>query len=522
MLRIQLIHPPAFLNPTALTALRPSLPLGLAYVAASLRKAGHEVSVIDAVGAAPERTVRDGKVARLGLTIEQIVERITPDTQVVGITSMFTYSWRVVRELIEAVKRARPDVLVLGGGEHFTGLPEFSLRESPIDICALGEGEETAVECMRRYESWLAKQNTPPTELRERVHEWADGLPGVAYMKAGEPVIEARRDRVRDIDEIPNPAWDLFEVAVYDANRLVNGIKFGVTMPILATRGCPYRCNYCSSPNMWTTKWVARDAKLVVDEIEHYVRTYGANNFPFQDLTAIVRKDWIVAFATELIERDLKITWQLPSGTRCEVVDDEVSSLLRRSGGRSLNFAPESGSEAVRKKVRKQMKEESLFKAVDAALAHKLNISAFFVMGFPGDTVEDLKQTVKWAGRLGRLGIDDVAVGFYFPIPGTTFFRELEEQGKAELTEDLMLAPIFVHDSKLRDEHNYSQTLSSRTLTYWRYRTVYAFYWRAFLLHPTRGFRILGNLLRGREESKMDSFMQILKERFFTKRAAKA
>jgi len=521
MLRVQLIHPPAFVNPTALTALRPSLPLGLAYVAASIREAGHEVSVIDAVGEAPDRVVRDGRVARLGLSVERIVERLDERAQVVGVTSMFTYSWTVVRELIAAIKAARPDVLVFGGGEHFTGLPEYSLEESPVDVCALGEGEETAVDVLRRYEAWLEEQPGPPAEVASRVPEWAEGLAGVAYRRDGEPLVEERRARVRDIDAIPTPAWDLFDVSGYDENRLVNGIKFGVTIPVLATRGCPYRCNYCSSPNMWTTKWVAREPKLVVDEIEGYVQRYGANNFPFQDLTAIVRKDWIVAFATELIERGLDVTWQLPSGTRCEVVDDEVAGLLHRSGGRSLNFAPESGSEAVRKKVRKQMKEESLFDAVDAAVAHRLNVSAFFVMGFPGDTVDDLRETVKWAARLGRKGIDDVAVGFYFPIPGTTFFRELEAQGEAELTEDLMLAPIFVHDSRLHDEHNYSQTLSSRTLTYWRYRTVFAFYWRAFLFHPGRAFRILGNLLAGREESKMDSFMQILKERFFTRRAAK-
>jgi len=331
-----------------------------------------------------------------------------------------------------------------------------------------------------------------------------------------------RRARVRDIDAIPRPAWDLLDVTGYDDRRLINGPRMGMTMPILATRGCPYRCAYCSSPNMWTTKWIARDPKLVADEIQDLVETWGARNFPFQDLTAIVKRQWVVDFCHELIARKLDITWQMPTGTRCEVVDDEVAALLRASGGLSLNFAPESGSEAVRQKVAKQMTEKSLFNAVHAAVKNKLNTSVFFVLGFPGDQVADFRATLKWARRLARAGVEDLAVGFYFPIPGTRFYKELQSRGRATLTDELMMAPIFVHDRWLTEDRNYSEGLSARTLTIWRYRIVWAFYWRAVLLNPRRLVKVAGNFFKGREESKFDSFLQILKERFITRRAVRA
>lgn len=530
-MRVQLVHPPAFLNPTALTALRPSLPLGLAYIAGSLREAGHEVSIIDAVGEAPDRVVRSGRVARLGLSIEELVARIAPQTQVVGIGAMFTYQWRVVSELIHAIKRSRPDLLVVGGGEHFTGLPEESLVSSPLDIVVLGEGEETIVELLRRYEAHLqaaraagasaAGASAAPGQALD-VASWAGDMPGVSYRKGDAVVHNPRRDRVRDIDGIPRPAWDLFDVAGYDERRLINGPRMGMTMPILATRGCPYRCAYCSSPNMWTTKWLARDPRQVADEIQEYVETFGARNFPFQDLTAIIKRQWVLDFCNELIARKLQITWQMPTGTRCEVVDEEVAALLKASGGLSLNFAPESGSEAVRAKVAKQMSEKSLFNAVHAAVSHKLNTSVFFVLGFPGDQVADFKETLKWARRLARAGVEDLAVGFYFPIPGTRFYKELQSRGDAELTDELMMAPIFVHDRWLTEDRNYSEGLSAKTLTLWRYRIVWAFYWRAVLLNPKRLLKVIGNFFHGREESKFDSFLQILKERFITRRAVRA
>jgi radical SAM superfamily enzyme YgiQ (UPF0313 family) len=523
-MRIQLIHPPAFLNPTALTALRPSLPLGLAYIAGSLRAAGHEVSVLDAVGEAPDRVVRKGRVAQLGLEVDEIVARLDPRARLIGVSSMFTYQWKVVKELLVAIKKARPDALLVGGGEHFTGLPEFSLQEAPVDVLVLGEGEETIVALAKRYEDWTHRNAHDPGVTLVDLEAWLGEAPlsGIAWRRGGKVVLEERRARVRDVDGIPLPAWDLFEVKGYDSNGLVSGIHCGITVPILATRGCPYRCAYCSSPNMWTTKWIARDARLVADEIEGYVRDYGATNFPFHDLTAILRRDWVIEFCKEIIGRGLKINWQLPSGTRCEVVDSEVASLLAQSGGWSLNFAPESGSEDVRKKVHKQMTEKSLFGAVDAAVEHGLNTSVFFVLGFPGDRVQDFRETRRWAARLAKAGVDDLAVGFFFPIPGTQFYRELVAQGRLELTEEVTQAPLFVHDRWLTEDRNFSVGLKARTLTYWRYRIVFAFYLRAVLLNPRRWARLWKNFRSGREDSKLDSFLQILKERFFTRRAAKA
>ncbi|MCB9892291.1 MAG: cobalamin B12-binding domain-containing protein, partial [Planctomycetes bacterium] len=312
-----------------MTALRPSMPLGLAYIGAAIRGAGHEVSIVDGVAEAPDRVTPEGKIHRMGLDPEEIVARIDEDTDLIGVTNMWSFSWPLVRRIIQQLKARWPEKPILCGGEHFTGCPELSMESSPIDYIVLGEGEESVVEVLEALANGGHTKNGTP------LHQIA----GLVYRADGEIRKNPPRARIRDVDQIAWPAWDLIDVETYNEHNFVTGLKKGITIPILATRGCPYQCTYCSSPGMWTTRWYPRNPVDVVDEIQSYMTTYGAVNFPFQDLTAIIKKDWIVRFCREIIDRKLDITWQFPSGTRCEVIDDEVAGLLRESGGRHLAFA---------------------------------------------------------------------------------------------------------------------------------------------------------------------------------------
>ncbi|MHC4516441.1 MAG: B12-binding domain-containing radical SAM protein [Planctomycetota bacterium] len=374
-MKVQLIHPPLYLNVKAMTALRPSLPLGLAYIAATLREAGHEVSVLDAVGEAPDQVTQGARrqLFALGLTTPQIVDRLDPEAGAFGLTNMWSFSWPLVRELIHAIKTRYPDKPLVCGGEHFTGLPEFSMEQAPLDFIVLSEGEETALALFGALERSQRGEGQDFSQVQGILYRGPDQKPTRSLKPP---------TRTRDLDKIPWPAWDLFDIQTYTKHGFICGVDAGVTIPILATRGCPYQCTYCSNPGMWTTKWFARDPKDVVNEMERWHKTYGATNFPFQDLTAILKRQWVIDFCNELLAKGLKITWQFPSGTRCEVVDDEVANLLARTGGRSMAFAPESGSERTRKLIKKRMKTESLMNAVRSSVRNGLNISTFMVIGF--------------------------------------------------------------------------------------------------------------------------------------------
>ena len=492
-MRIQLIHPPVYLNIHAMTALRPSLPLGLAYIGAVLRDAGHEVSLLDAVALGPERITRDQHLHRLGLTPEEIVEQLDPEADAFGLTNMWSFSWPLVRDLIQRLKERFPDKPLVCGGEHFTGLPEHSLENAPIDYIVTGEGEDSAVRLFEALEKGLP----------------VDEIPGLVFLEEGQVVRTGPQVRKRAVDEIPWPAWDLVDIEVYNKHNLVNGVNAGKTLPILATRGCPYSCTYCASPNMWTTRYFTRDPENVADEILYYRREHGIINFPFQDLTAIVKKDWIISFCNALLARELTdITWQFPSGTRCEVIDEQVAELLFRTNGRSLAYAPESGSERTRNLIKKRMKTESLYDAVKASVRNKLNITCFFVLGFPHDEKVDLKETARMVRKLALMGVDDIAIGFFFPIPNTELYRQLVESGRIEHNSDeFLMTPIFANEAKLTTPHNYCEALTARQLTFWKYRLLANFYGLSFLVRPWKLFSVITNSLRGKETRKLETYL---------------
>ncbi len=393
-------------------------PLGLAYIAAAIESSGRKVHLIDAVGEAPTTTCSYVRGYLVGLRFEQIVERVPPETKVIGISIVFTHEWPAAAVLVGLLRTRFPFAKIILGGEHVTAMPEFCLATSPADVAVLGEGEETIIDLLSAIEDGGDLSRIPGTAVR-----------------FGEKILTtSRRERRRDIDNICLPAWQHVRLGVYHAHGFVGGMDSEfLTVPILATRGCPYQCTYCSSPRMWSPRWIARDPVKVVDEIEFYVKTRGARNFPFQDLTAILKKDWIIQFCNEVIQRNLSITWLLPTGTRLEAVDEQVAHLLRRSGMVSMAFAPESGSELTREIIRKRMQTEALLQAITDAGKADLNVAIFVVIGFPHETRPLLRENIEFVRRLRDYPVKDLSIGSYMALPGTELFDTLYDSGAIQV-----------------------------------------------------------------------------------------
>ncbi len=395
-----------------------AMPLGLAYLAGTLEHRGVPFNVLDCVMESPTTKQRYHKGYLVGLPIEKIPERIPQNTSIVGISIIFTHEWPAAVRLIDLIREARPEITIICGGEHITSMPEFSMATSKADFLVLGEGEEILIDLLNSIESGKPVNN----------------IDGIVYREEGKIISNKRRARRTDLDDIPKPAWHRFDVEAYSKNKFVGGMDVpDITVPMLATRGCPYQCTFCSSPNMWTTRWIARSPKLVVDEMEYYIKKFGARNFPFQDLTAIIKKDWIIEICKEILDRGLNITWQLPTGTRSEAIDLEVAKLLKKSGQISMTYAPESGSDRTRQYIKKKVRSDRLVESLKACAEADLNVAANVIIGFPHETDEYVAENLPFARRLKKAGCEDLVAHYYMALPGTEIFNSLYDAGNLKV-----------------------------------------------------------------------------------------
>lgn len=486
---ICMINPPGIKTTSGLQMHTPNPPIGLAYIAAAARAAGHRVTVVDATGEGLDQIrpmPNRPDILVQGLLTRQIIERIPRDAEVIGLTCTFSTLWPISRHILEAIRAQRPEIIIVAGGEHPTAVYDYVLATSPVDICVLGEGEETVVELLNTIDA------------RGDLHAVA----GLAFTHDGQTIVTGRRPRIAAVDDIPWPAWDLFPVDQYIARRQMNGIHQGRAMPILGTRGCPFRCTFCSSPHMWTTRYQMRDVGAICDEIASYMRQYGASDFHFQDLTAITSREWILDFGNELLRRGMNITWQLPSGTRSEAIDDEVCAMLAATGCKNMAYAPESGSETIRQAIQKRVKIDRLLASIQSALKHKLSLSCFFVIGLPQDTSETLHETLKLVRRLAWMGVQDVGVAKFVPYPGSQMFTQLMKAGRIELGDDFFLAPIDFY-GKGGLQTSYADALTPRQLYRWMIWIFVNFYVLSFVRRPWITLRTLVRVLTsGVEETR--------------------
>jgi anaerobic magnesium-protoporphyrin IX monomethyl ester cyclase len=463
-------------------------PLGLAYVAGALEHAGHDLTVIDALGEAPDTS---GPAAYQGfrfhgLPNDEIVARIPAHTQGIGISVMFSQLWPHVEALTRAIHGRLQHVPIFVGGEHATATWAYLLEHCPeVTVCVIGEGEMSAVD----------------------LADWIDGkrlieeIPGIAIRKDGRPQLNAGRPRVRQPETLPRPAWHLFPLEQYHTRGLSNGINRGRSMPILATRGCPYQCTFCSSPAMWTTRYVLRPVEDVVDEIESYVERYGITNVDFEDLTAFVKRDWVLALCRELERRGVRVTYQLPSGTRSEILDREVLEMLYRTGCRNLVYAPESGSERTLARIKKRVHLDRMLASIRVAVDVGLVTKANMVIGFPFEERRDILETLWFCLRLSWLGVA-VPLFPFCPYPGSAIYADLRARNLVPEMSNEYFASLGFMD--LGHITSACEHVSAAELAFYRFVGMALFIAMAYIRHPSRCWKMIRNLMRGTHESPIE------------------
>jgi anaerobic magnesium-protoporphyrin IX monomethyl ester cyclase len=184
------------------------------------------------------------------------------------------------------------------------------------------------------------------------------------------------------------------------------------------------------------------------------------------------------------LRRKLNITWQLPSGTRSEAIDYEVAMFMFRSGCRNLAYAPETGSDRIRKIVKKRVKLDAMLESIDASLRAGLSLSCFFVIGFPDDTDETLAETLELVKELTGRGLHDIGVAKFVPYPGSELFERFLNEGRIRLDDEYFLSL----DAYAEGKHtaSFCDALTSAQLHRWQLRLLSNFYARSIVRYPRR------------------------------------
>ncbi|MFP3228985.1 MAG: radical SAM protein [Nitrososphaeria archaeon] len=367
-----------------------SPPLGLAYIGAVLEGAGHQVMILDA----PTQGMGVDEAAREVLSWR-------PD--VVGISAV-TPTAKGGYRLACAIKSRAPDLPIVMGGQHVSFMFQEALSTGCVDYVAIGEGERTMAELVEAISG-------------ARDAESVDGLalPG--------PRLTRPRRPIENLDELPEPARHLLpmdEYTVFDKPvRIIH---------VIASRGCPYGCIYCSTSYYWGRRYRIRSARLVADEIERATQKYGTNIVVFADDELTLSHKWVYEFLDELDRRKLDISWTC--GTRVSSVNRDLLERMRAKGCNIIYYGVESYNDEDLLRIRKKITTGQVQDAVRATKEAGMEVAGSFVLGFPWQRVEDVRNTVKFAERLN---LDYAQFTVATPYPGTPLYEEAVRDGLIEV-----------------------------------------------------------------------------------------
>lgn len=503
---IQLIRPPVIFPSGRIGSVTGTPPIGLAYIAAFLRNNNIDVSVIDAFGERPTHCTIINNFEVYGLTIDEIIERLTRAKQIIGISCMFSNEFFYVRQLIERIKEKIEDSIIVIGGEHATALANYCLEScNNIDYVVLGEGE---VVFYRLINALLHDT------------EEIDSIPNIAYRKNNQIIINQEgvtsinASRIKEIDNLPYPAWDMIPVENYLKNGISTISCSGKRiMPILASRGCPYSCKFCSNNQMWGSKYYSRDYTDVIKEIKKYKIEYQITGFEFHDLTLIMNKEYIKEFCKLLIEEKLNIEWNIPA-TRSELIDNEVIDLLKESGCSNITLTPDSGSKETLDDIRKRVNINKITQCVkffvDSGIITKVNL----VIGFPNEKHQDILRTLFYGLKLAAIGAESVLFYRFVPYPGSEFFNLLVRQGIIDIHDskfdDFLAKNVYNELSKIHSFSNRVSNAAMRNYLIIGYSLCHLVY---FIANPSKAYNILNNVFKKQPKSNKDILFINLIER---------
>lgn len=362
-------------------------------------------------------SVVDGQF--LNLSIDEYAEKVTEnDPDFVGVSLLSSEYGQALHIAAEAIKKRKPDTIIIAGGVHVTKEYEQVIADETIDYAVRGDGEYV----LRDLLAHLCGEGPMPET-------------GVVY-RDGEKVVTLPQAIVENLEDLPMPDYGLFDMA--DFARRAYAYRLGPTNPpelpgvrITITRGCPLECSFCQVKLISGARIRARNADQVVEELTLLKDRYGVKSVIFDDDNLISSKRYFKDLLSRMIDARLGIKFTVGAFALFSL-DDEMLDLLAEAGCVGMNIAIESGSQRVLDEiVRKPIKLQTVPEWIRKIKAKGIFIASNFMLGFPGETWDEIRQTVHFAETCGA---EYVKFFMATPLPGTALWEMAEKQGVLKIS----------------------------------------------------------------------------------------
>ncbi len=375
----------------------PGFPVGISLIASYLESKGVFVRVLDLA-------VQEDWQEALKNEMDQHA------FAVVGM-SFQVIQYEEACEAIRFIKKTYPDTKVVVGGAFPSTGPEICINNSDIDVLCCGEGELT---------------------MHHLIQAWENGLPlgtvqGIVFRSEnGQVVRTPSRDLIENLNEMPLAAYHLLDIKPYI--RAEHAADFSGQkrrcIELITSRGCPYRCIYCHS--IFGKEFRGRSPQNVMDEILLLHNRFGITEFIIWDDTFTMDLPRAKKICDLIINSGLKIVLQLRAGVRSENMDEELMAKLKQAGTETMCVGIETAVWRVQKLIKKNLRIEKVETLLNLALKYKITTIGFMMMGFPGETAQEIKESIRWAGRSK---LDYTFFSIVTPYPGTELYETAVRKG---------------------------------------------------------------------------------------------
>ncbi len=411
-----------------------AFPLGIGYIAAVLRDGGYDVMIYHAdkrrsdreqLWTEPEESfnfrangyhrylsaIKD-KNHYVWKEIEETIASFKPDVLGVSVLSVEVAAALKVSQLCKNVNSA---CKIVWGGVHPTFLPDDCLKHVEVDYVIRNEGEYSMLELC--------------DTLRSQKNQFRT-IAGLSWKEDKGIVHNEARPPIEPLDVLPFPAWEnVLYPETYNYKAMAN---------VIFSRGCPFLCSFCSSRNFWSKKTRLRSPEKMIRELAELKKLYGTSHAIFWDDSFTINRQTIERYCKALVDSGLKISWR--TATRADLIDDDLLRLMKKAGCCKLDIGVESGSERIRHLISKDITNEQIRSAFANIQKSGIGAGAFFMAGFPDETLDDLQKTLDLMQELESV---EIAFNIFDPMPGSEEYEKCVRYGIVPVAPDWTSFPFW-------------------------------------------------------------------------------